>query len=186
MNVEIKARCRDAESPRRVLREQCAEFRGLDHQVDTYFAVPAGRLKLREGNIENHLIWYARGDQPGPKRADVLLMKTSPRDEAGISCALKDILAAAICVRVVVDKRREIYFIDNVKFHLDDVAGLGRFVEIEAQSPGPDGCERTVEILDAQCRRYLELLGIGREDLIDRSYSDMLLSSAGQDPPPSR
>lgn len=166
VNVEVKAACADPERMRRVLRRRGVDFRGTDHQVDTYFRVPRGRLKLREGNIENHLIWYARRDEPGPKRADVLLLATRP------GSAIKEILARVLGVRVVVDKRREIYFIDNVKFHVDAVEGLGSFVEIEAQTVAGERSER--ELL-AQCRRYIDLLGIEPGDLVDVSYSDLLL-----------
>ena len=166
VNVEVKAACGDAEAVRRALRGRGADFRGTDHQVDTYFRVPAGRLKLREGDIENHLIWYERPDAPGPKRADVLLLATEP------GSPLKEVLARAFGVLVVVDKRREIYFIDNVKFHVDEVVGLGRFVEIEAQSV--EGA-RSEDQLRAQCEQYVELLGIRGEDLIRESYSDLLL-----------
>ena len=169
VNVEIKAACWDAEAIRRILRSSEADFRGADHQVDTYFRVPNGRLKLREGTIENHLIFYERPNAAGPKRADVLLLPTPPGPGTD---ALKLILTAAMGVRVVVDKRREIYFLDNVKFHVDVVEGLGRFVEIEAQSTGGDVSEPG---LIAQCNQYLALLGLDEKDLIAESYSDLLL-----------
>ena len=82
-----------------------------------------------------------------------------------------DILEA-LGVLAVVDKRREIYFLDNVKFHIDRVAGLGRFVEIEAiDATGEIGRQR----LRAQCEEYVKLLGIQPEDLVACSYSDMLI-----------
>src|SRR5512146_1733112 len=126
VNIEIKARCRDAERVRAVLREADARFAGTDHQVDTYFRVPHGRLKLREGNIENALIFYQRPDQKGPKRSDVLMCVTSP------DSGLREVLSQSLGVRVVVDKQREMDFIGNVKFHIDQVQGFGSFVEIEA------------------------------------------------------
>jgi adenylate cyclase, class 2 len=171
VNVEIKARCRDAAAVRGTLLAAGAIYRGTDHQVDTYFRVPNGRLKLREGNIENHLIFYDRPNCPGPKRADVLLLPTEP------GSTVKEILTRAVGVLVTVDKHREIYFLDNVKFHIDTVEGLGGFVEIEAQS-GP-GRELAEEHLLAQCRRYLEMLAIRTEDLVAESYSDMLLGKGG-------
>jgi predicted adenylyl cyclase CyaB len=169
VNVEIKAVCRDPQAVRRLLADRGADFRGTDHQVDTYFRVSSGRLKLREGRIENALIHYRRPNDAGPKRADVLLLPTAP------GSPIKDVLTAALGVLVVVDKQRDIYFIDNVKFHIDEVAGLGSFVEIEAISPDdaePEGLEET---LHAQCRRYLDLLAIAPEDLVAESYSDLLL-----------
>ncbi|MEL6276376.1 MAG: class IV adenylate cyclase, partial [Bacteroidota bacterium] len=125
--VEIKARCSDPDKVRQYLLSHHAEFRGVDHQVDTYFKVAKGRLKLREGNIERSLIYYERPNQLEPKDSHVSLCKMET-----IPVGLKEVLSAAIETKVVVDKKREIYFIDNVKFHIDEVKGLGAFVEIEA------------------------------------------------------
>ncbi|MFQ5570186.1 MAG: class IV adenylate cyclase [Rhodothermales bacterium] len=172
LNIEIKARCDDQDRIRRLLKERQARFVGDDHQIDTYFRVPEGRMKLREGRIENALIYYERTDQQGPKVSDVTLHRT----ESGAS--LKTILSKALGVWGEVDKRREIYFIDNVKFHLDRVAGLGTFVEIEAiDRDGSIGQAR----LQAQCEHYLALLGVPAEALVPVSYSDMLLRQEGND-----
>ena len=149
-----------------MLRERSARFVGEDHQIDTYFRVPGGRLKLREGAIERTLIFYERADEQGPKVSNVTLYKPGPGE------GLRDVLAQALGVLVVVDKRREIYFIDNVKFHLDRVEGLGAFAEIEAiDEDGAIGEARLRE----QCEHYLALFGIADEDLVRVSYSDMLL-----------
>ena len=165
LNVEIKARCEEPERLRQILADRGADFRGVDRQIDTYFNCPSGRLKLREGNIEHALIHYERPDQAGPKKAVVSLYHP-PRDPA-----LKAALTAALGVRVVVAKTREIYFIDNVKFHIDDVDDLGSFVEIEAiGKTGDIGPEK----LRAQCDEYIALFGIPPEDLLTHSYGDML------------
>jgi predicted adenylyl cyclase CyaB len=165
-NIEIKARCSDQDKVRRILKEEGADFKGLDDQRDTYFRVPYGRLKLREGNIENNLIHYDRPDKEGPKQSNVLLYKSEPGSN------LKAILTKALGVLVVVEKKREIYFIGNIKFHIDTVAGLGSFVEIEAiDENGSIGKDH----LQKQCELYLQRFGVKNEDLIDRSYSDLLL-----------
>jgi predicted adenylyl cyclase CyaB len=167
LNVEIKARCADLATIRELLRKQGADFRGTDHQVDTYFVVPNGRLKLRQGNIETNLIQYQRDNQAGPKASHVHLYQPTDSD------ALKAALLAALGVKVVVDKQREIYFIDNVKFHLDTVVALGTFVEIEAiDVDGMIGRTR----LEQQCAHYVQLFGIASADLLTHSYSDMLLA----------
>ena len=59
-NAEIKCRCNQLDQVRQILLANKAHYHGTDHQVDTYFRVPDGRLKLREGNIENSLIYYRR------------------------------------------------------------------------------------------------------------------------------
>ena len=81
-------------------------------------------------------------------------------------------LTNALGILVVVKKAREIYFIDNIKFHIDSVEKLGTFIEIEAiDKAGDIGRERLIE----QCRNIMELFEIQEEDLLDCSYSDMLL-----------
>lgn len=168
VNIEIKARCDNPEDIRQLLEDSSAEFKGVDHQIDTYFNVPTGRLKLRQGNIENSLIFYNRPNTAGPKRADVSLFRT---DTPG-GAQLHETLTGALEVLVVVDKRREIYFIDNVKFHIDTIEGLGNFVEIEAiDEAGSFGTEK----LQQQCNYYIELFGITNADLVNVSYSDLLL-----------
>lgn len=165
LNIEIKARTRRPAAIRRILNDHNARFIGIDHQIDTYFKVPSGRLKLRQGMIERALIYYQRNDQAGPKASNVHLYPVQQGD------TLKALLSASLGVAVVVDKQRAIYFIDNVKFHVDSVEGLGAFVEIEAiDINGSIGEER----LRQQCRHYMELLQIEPADLIEVSYSDLL------------
>ena len=165
-NVEIKARCSEPDRIRAILRKKNADFRGVDQQIDFYFKVSEGRLKLREGNIENYLIFYKRPNEASPKQAEVYLYHAKP------SSGLKEILTKALGLPVIVKKTREIYFIDNVKFHIDDVEKLGSFIEIEAiDTTGEINKDKLTE----QCQRYMDILGIGKEDLIDCSYSDMLV-----------
>ena len=164
-NIEIKASCTNRTNIENLLAKGKADFKGIDHQIDTYFNVPNGRLKLREGNIENHLIHYHRADQKGPKQSLVTLFKTEP------DSSLKHLLSDALGIKTVVDKRRAIYFIDNVKFHLDEVKGIGQFVEIEAIDT--DG-SISVAQLQEQCEYYIRLFDIQPEDLLTTSYSDMM------------
>jgi predicted adenylyl cyclase CyaB len=166
LNIEIKAKSLELDRVRDLLKSNNADFKGIDHQVDTYFKVNSGRLKLREGNIENHLIYYERENKGGPKKSLVVLYKYNPDQN------LKEILTRSLGVLAVVNKHREIYFIDNVKFHLDNVKGLGYFVEIEAiDEDGSIGSEK----LHEQCKHYLKLLNISKEDLLENSYSDLIL-----------
>lgn len=167
VNFEFKARHQDIGDAEQRLKEHAPLFVGEDHQVDTYFNVPNGRLKLREGNIEQSLIFYQRTNVAGAKQSDVTLYqhKSDP--------ALKQVLAQSLGVKTVVDKRRRIYFIDNVKFHFDTVDGLGTFVEVEAiDKDGTIGLEKLKE----QCSHYQDILGVKQDDFIAESYSDLLLA----------
>jgi len=168
LNFEFKARTtRLQELEERLLSYQPL-FKGVDHQVDTYFNVPHGRLKLREGAIENVLIHYQRHNIAGAKQSDVLLYEHQPQP------SLKEVLTAALGVKVVVDKQRKIYFIDNVKFHFDLVKDLGTFVEVEAiDQDGSIGLEK----LQEQCHYYSQLFELAEEDFLAESYSDLLLKA---------
>jgi len=165
VNVEIKAHCAEPDAVRRRLIALGADFQGTDHQVDTYFRVRNGRLKLREGIIENQLIWYTR-DQAAPKLSEVMFCDT----QAGTP--VKEILKQSLGVLAVVEKEREIYNIDNVKFHLDVVAGSMSFVEIEAiDRDGSLG----VKHLNEQCRQYRDAFRIDDRDLLEGSYVDLIM-----------
>ena len=171
LNFEFKARCSDIEKAETILQQQQPLFIGTDHQTDTYFNVSKGRLKLREGNIENALIYYERNNTPGVKLSNVLLYQHLPDK------MLKAILTISLGVKTVVEKVRKIYFIDNVKFHFDKVKGLGSFLEVEAiDKNGTIGVVK----LKKQCENYFRLLEIQPENFIALSYSDMLLEKNPQ------
>ena len=166
LNVEIKAHCSNPAEVRSFLQRNDASFKGTDNQVDTYFKTNKGRLKLREGNIENNLIYYERTDHAGPKDSKFILVKVE--DAAG----LKQVLSLSMGIKAIVNKKREIYYIGNVKFHIDEVDRLGSFVEIEA---GNVLAERSREELQKQCDHYVQALGIRHTDMLAQSYSDMLM-----------
>jgi predicted adenylyl cyclase CyaB len=168
VNVEFKARVANPDMLEARLQSLNPVYRGEDHQVDTYFNVTVGRLKLREGNIEHALIHYDRKNDRGAKQSDIILYEHQPSE------ALKAILVKTLGVKVIVDKRRRIYFIDNVKFHFDTVEGLGKFIEVEAiDRAGDIGIEKLRE----QCRFYAELFDLQEDNYIANSYSDMILAA---------
>mgnify|MGYP006303735749 FL=1 len=110
------------------------------------------------------MIYYRRENVHQPKSSKVILYKNNPDSN------LKQLLTTALGVYVVVDKIREIYFIENVKFHLDNVKYLGHFVEIEAiDTNGRFGPEK----LQKQCEEYMKKFQIKNADLLANSYSDM-------------
>jgi adenylate cyclase, class 2 len=166
LNIEFKAKCNNLTAAENILQQHNPVFKGTDHQVDTYFNVPTGRLKLREGNIENALIHYERENTAGSKSSHVLLYQHQPNEN------LKAILTRALGVKAVVDKQRKIYFIDNVKFHFDTVKELGTFLEVEAIDK--DG-SISKEKLQEQCDFYADLLMVSKEDFMSVSYSDMVM-----------
>jgi len=166
INFEIKARSENIEYIRNYLLQNDAKYIGVDFQKDTYFKVPTGRLKLREGNIENSLIFYKREDVQGIKLSQINLVKLTPNS------GMDKVLLNSNGILTIVSKKREIYFIDNVKFHIDEVMGLGAFVEIEAiDETGIFSKEK----LQQQCEYYAEVFKIKTTDMIEGSYSDMII-----------
>src|SRR6266542_2123352 len=97
-NIEIKARCVDPEAVRRLLAARGVSLSRRMRQVDTYFHVPRGRLKLREiDEAEAQLIQYDRPDRAAAHASDYVV---APMSEPG---PLKLALTRALGVRVVVE-----------------------------------------------------------------------------------
>jgi len=165
-NFEFKAKVGDIEKYEKKLLTLNPKFQGLDHQIDTYFNTQLGRLKLREGNIENSLINYDRENISGAKESQIILYQHEP------NIALKNILTRQLGVKIIVDKRRKIYFIDNVKFHFDVVENLGTFIEVEAIDNKE---EFTIEELKEQCDKYFDFFELIELNIIDKSYSDLIM-----------
>ncbi len=165
-NFEFKAKIEEIEKYEKMLLELKPKFIGIDHQIDTYFNAQFGRLKLREGNIENALINYDRENVSGSKQSQIILYKDEPNS------ALKNILTRQLGVKVIVDKKRKIYFIENVKFHFDLVENIGTFLEVEAIDCKE---EFTIEDLREQCDKYFKYFELTKSNIIDKSYSDLIM-----------
>ena len=165
-NIEFKAKVVDIKQYEEKLLSLNPKFIGVDNQLDTYFNVEKGRLKLREGNIENALINYDRNDIQDSKESQIILYKHEP------NIALKNILEKQLGIKVIVNKKRKIYFIDNIKFHFDKVENLGDFIEVEAID---ENNEFGIEELKNQCNKYLKFFELEKENLVEKSYSDLIL-----------
>lgn len=167
-DITIKARCHEPSEAEAILLEQGAHFAGLDVQTDTYYETDYGKLKHRQGNIENVLIHYNRKPSGTAKETEVLLYLKNPSAET-----ITQICGGQQVLRQV-KKLRKIFFIDNVKFHIDLVEPLGYFIEIEAiDLEGSIGAD----ILSQQCNHYKNLLQIEEEGLVTSSYADLLQHS---------
>ena len=164
-NIEIKARLSSLEGTRKIARALTGVDPDVLQQRDTYFHCHSGRLKMREiDRLAAQLIWYQRADQASPRGSDYMIV-----DVANPS-TLRHFLKQALGARAVVEKRREIYLYHNVRIHLDDVSGLGRFVEFEAvldAKSQEEGGHRQVEEL---CR----LFGLSSKEFVDRSYLELI------------
>ena len=125
-NVEIKARVGDPAALRARVASRATAPPALLRQTDTFFRVPSGRLKLRDfGDGAGELIFYERADRPGPRESSY------SRAACAGPAAVGAVLGAALGVRGVVEKRREVFRLGRTRIHLDEVRGLGWFMEIE-------------------------------------------------------
>jgi len=164
-NIEIKARAGNLS----LLRERAER---LSHtpaelllQEDRFFSVPKGRLKLRIlGPARGELIYYEREDLAGPKSSRYLLFPTS--DPA----ALRAVLEASLGLLGVVRKQRWLFMVGNTRIHLDDVQGLGAFMELEVVlQPGQSAEEGQAIAAD-----LMHQLGIEPGNLVAGAYLDLL------------
>lgn len=169
-NIEIKARVNDNEQAEAVAVSVAGQAHARVRQVDTYFNIPEGRLKLREERgtgSESELIFYRRADRAGPGPSEYQIARVDSPDE------LKRILAEVLGVKAVVRKERTVYLLESTRIHLDIVEGLGTFIEFEALIPEGAGVEtgrKTVEAL-------IKAFSIKKEDLVESSYCDLISSN---------
>lgn len=170
-NIEIKARVKDLTHLKKRAESLSDTPLQVIPQEDTFFNTPTGRLKLRVLAPDHaQLVWYARADDTGPKRSDYQIHETSDPD------SLKSILALALGIRGVVRKTRYLVLVGQTRIHLDDVEGLGHFMELEVvMQPGQSDAEGQVIAEDLMKR-----LGIDSADLLDGAYMDMIESARGK------
>jgi predicted adenylyl cyclase CyaB len=164
-NIEIKARARDfalllkraealSDSPVEVIPQE-----------DTFFHIPKGRLKLRQlAPDRGQLVYYDRLDQDGPKRSDYHIFETGNPE------GLKTTLRLALGVRGVVRKVRYLYMVGQTRVHIDEVEGLGEFMELEVVlHPGQMEGEGV-----AIAEELMTRLGVEEQDLLQGAYMDLL------------
>ncbi|MFH0848402.1 MAG: class IV adenylate cyclase [archaeon] len=172
-NVELKARIFSASRTRARLREIGAKRVSRLRQVDTYFRVNKGRLKLRKVSARTaQLVFYQRRDLPGPKESKVMLLPVrAPK-------RLFEILSTALGRLTVVDKTRELYRYGGISIHVDKVRGLGDFIEFEKViGPGRQELSSGVKILQG----LMDSLDLQKKQLQLGSYCDLLLSRHGDE-----
>lgn len=167
-NIEIKARLSDLAATRRLVAGAADRGPELLSQTDTFFAVPLGRLKLREfSDRPAELIYYRRPDTRGPSESE--WGKVAVPD----ATALRELLASVLGVRGQVVKQRTLFRVGRTRVHLDEVRGLGNFLELEVVLE--DGEELSAGIEEAH--RLLRLFGIPDGALVPEAYIDLVVAA---------
>jgi len=165
-NLEAKFRLDDLALAEERARKIGYTRRMILNQRDTFFVVPNGKLKLREENGPAKLIFYAR-EESGPLKLSSYDLVTVAEPEA-----TRAMLSAALGVLAVVTKERILLKRDNIRLHLDRVAELGTFGEIEAVIAAGDDPENS----RAAVNELLRTLEVEPRGLIDVSYFELLLN----------
>jgi predicted adenylyl cyclase CyaB len=164
-NIEIKARVHDFASLQQKAEHLSVAPCQVITQDDTFFRCPQGRIKLRElGPQRGQLVYYVREDISGPKHSEYKIFETN--DPA----SLKLILTEAFGVCGVISKTRYLYMAGQTRIHLDDVKGLGKFMELEVVLR-PDQTDAEGQAI---AENLMQQLGIQEGDLIETAYMDML------------
>jgi adenylate cyclase len=166
-NIEIKAKLSDFPQTLRLAAEICGTEPEIIRQEDVFFCCAAGRLKLRifsDGSAE--LIAYHRPDQTGPKTCSYVISPVpDPR-------SMRETLSRACGVRSVVRKRRQLFLAGRTRIHLDQVEGLGDFLELEVVMDA--GEHDSVGV--AEANELIAQLQVPTAALIDRAYVDLIES----------
>jgi predicted adenylyl cyclase CyaB len=163
-NVEIKARVADLASVEALARRIATQGPSDIAQDDTFFSCASGRLKLRElSPSQGQLIYYSRPDVAGPKVSDYSISGTdSP-------AAMRETLGRALGIVGRVRKRRRLYLVDRTRIHLDEVEGVGSFVELEVVLAENESAAEGSET----ARHLMKSLGIGESQLVQGAYLDL-------------
>ncbi|MBX3374972.1 MAG: class IV adenylate cyclase [Phycisphaeraceae bacterium] len=162
-NVEIKFELRDPEAARMQCRLGGAARIGILRQVDTCYRLPEGRLKRRESAGEPvEWIFYHRADVARPRLSSfTILSDEQARTRWGV---------LGLVPWRVVTKARELWLDGNVRLHLDEVEGLGRFLEIEAlvgPSTDPMTCHERI-------RTWRDRLAPALGEPVSAAYADLV------------
>lgn len=168
-NLEIKAKINDPALFEKIAMEIGASFEGEFFQVDTYFNVKNGRLKLREFDSGiSELIFYNRAEDGFERWSDYEIVRLSESE------SLKNLLVKALGVKAIVEKRRRVYIFKNARIHIDSIPGLGNFIEFEVIY---NNDEKQVRNLMQFLMNKFELK---QGDFIKVSYCDLLLQKQNE------
>ena len=167
-NIEIKTACPSLDEFYPKLKVLGASHVWTRRQRDTFFHVPEGYLKLRMAESEpGELIAYAREAGAHPRPSDYEIAVISDPD------VLEDALTRSLGIRGVVQKTRQLYLWRHTRIHLDEVVGLGSFLELEAVAR-----EISLEEAETEAETVIERLGLARSEFLGRPYLELLEARA--------
>lgn len=164
-NLELKVKLGAFDDIQIKLKRLGADYQWTKHQIDHYFQVPQGRLKIRwQDHSPAELVSYIRPDQQDIKLSNYSIF---PHENSEL---LIQTLSLCLPLSVKVEKLRSLYLWKNVRIHLDDVKHLGFYLEFEAvQTPDtkPQENENHLTFL-------IDRLKLDRQNYVKVGYHDLL------------
>lgn len=166
-NLEIKIRVSNTEEIKNKAIEMEAKDFGILHQIDTYFLVGKKRLKLREEKDRSCLVFYIRPDTADSKFSKYYIINIA----SSLLKFTKILLTSFFSVKVIVNKKRNLFIYKNTRIHLDKVENLGCYVELETvfKEVGDE------DELKKEHYFIIEALGLNKFESVKESYSDLML-----------
>jgi len=163
-NLELKIRVISHQSIKKILEQIGAEYKGMLKQKDVYYSVPNGLLKLRIENGSESLILHNRNENNKNRWSDFEFIKFANDNGEKFFSKLFD-------VEVIVKKKRELFYYDDTRIHLDKVNNLGNFLELETLviNGKTDAIKRFVKII--------HILKLDESKQIRKSYRDLLMGN---------
>jgi predicted adenylyl cyclase CyaB len=164
-NIEMKSSLKDRSATEAVAVRLSETGGETIRQEDIFFHCRGARLNLRVlGSDRGELIRYERADAAEARCSRYMIAPTTEPQ------ALKEILAKTIGIVGVVKKTRTLYRIGQTRVHIDEVEGLGTFLELEVvlrQGQSEIEGKAVAESLMSQ-------FGIEQQQLISGAYVDLL------------
>ncbi|OGU85686.1 MAG: hypothetical protein A2279_06790, partial [Stygiobacter sp. RIFOXYA12_FULL_38_9] len=128
---------------------------------DVYYKTKSGLLKLRIEGKSFTLIKYLR-DEKGKRWSNYELLDLRGKNP-------EKYLESFLNIEAVVEKKRKLYLYDNTRVHLDEVKGLGKFLELETLLvDGKSDATRRFDFVK-------QMLGIENHEQIRKSYRNLIL-----------
>lgn len=168
-NIEVKAILADPVRAEKIAARLAGAPPQIISQEDVFFRSEGARLKLRIlGPDSGELIRYERANVPDARSSRYTIARTSDPH------ALLEILTASLGTVGIVRKIRRLYLVGQTRIHIDEVEGLGTFLELEVVlRPGQNEAEgRDI------AGQLLAEFAIEPARLIGEAYVDLLRSKA--------
>lgn len=177
MEIEIKAKVKNFISIKRRLRALGARFVSRQHQIDYYYA-PAGRplryvdkghaLRVRHV-VNTNTTYFEFHTGLDPFTAEEIFVEVNSWSE--IQRILKGLRAKR---ELIVEKRRAYYKKGIYEIALDQVEGLGNYIEVEMNG-------RQSSLNKQRVTNFCRRLGIQEKDfIVDARYTHMMAHKKGK------